>query len=182
MRNIVWVDLEETLIDSWGEFNVIDRNINNINKLLKKVKQTEMSVWSFAIWTENDIKRFNTNGIKQQLEELLEFNFTNIHTIDEMKQMVEEYDQFKYNDTVEFIQLNQKLWSFVKYCLNHSNTSFWLIDDCVPNMTIQNKDSNVTINCINVNTGFEQSNSTLLEYNNQLVFQSVEHFYKKYGI
>lgn len=180
MKNIVWLDLEETLIDSWGEFNILDQKVENIKTLLKKVKPDEMSVWSFAIWTEKDIARFNTNGIKQQLEDLLEFKFSNIHTIDEMQKMVEQYDGFKYVNTVEFIQINQKLWSFVKYCFNHNNTNFWLIDDCIPNMTIQNKDNNVTINCININTGF-QNNSNIPEYKNQLIFQSIEHFHERYG-
>lgn len=154
MKNIIWLDLEETLIDQWGQFNLLDYHIKNIKLLIHQIKPDELGVWSFAIWSEKDINTFNTNGIKEQLEQELNYKFNSIFSIEEIREIVQEYEGFKYENVIEFIQLNGKHWSFVKYAFLHKDTNFYLIDDCVPNMRIENTDNNVKVNLINVETGF----------------------------
>lgn len=152
MKNIVWLDLEETLIDQWGQFNLLDDRIAKIKKFLKNIQPEQLGIWSFAIWNEQDIIKFNTNGIREQLEQELEYKFNDIFSIEDIRTLVEEYEGFHYESTIEFIQLNGKHWSFIKFAFLHRDTNFYLIDDVIPNLKIYNEDLNVEVNLINVIT------------------------------
>lgn len=160
MKNIIWLDLEETLIYQWGQFNLLDDRIRNIAQLIKEIQPEELSVWSFAIWSEKYIVKFNNNGIREQLEEALDYKFTTIFSIEDIRTLVEEYEGFQYDNTVEFIQLNGKHWSFVKFAFLHKDTRFYLIDDCVPNLEMYNSDLNVEVHLINAITGLPKMFTT----------------------
>lgn len=154
---IVFLDLEETLIDNWQDKNLLPNNIAKIKKELKQIAPDLVSIWSFAIWNEDDLLEFITSGLKVELECQLRINkFNEIPTIEEIQHIIEKREKLKYDSLVEFMCLNNKELSFIKYGLTKTDTDFWLIDDTVPNLFLENNDTNVSINLINVNTGLQE--------------------------
>jgi len=150
IKKVLCLDLEQTMIDEWSEFNILDNNIKRIKNLIDIIKPDESSIWSFAFESDNDIEVIRNNGLLDQLQERLDVQITKIFTIQEMQKTVEKFNGFQFENVVEFIQICNKTWAFIKFSMTHKNTKFWLIDDVVPNMVIKNFDLNTEIELINV--------------------------------
>lgn len=147
----VWLDLEDTIITGWKEGLLL--NPGKIKKWLDDRDVKEIRIWSFAIWNEADKKRFVGSGMKQMIETALERPILEWPSMAEMQVAVQHYEGIIYDSRTEFMQLNSKKWSFIKYCLGHKkNTTCVLIDDAVPNMTIKELDLLLTIELIKVQT------------------------------
>ena len=146
----IWIDLEETLINNWDDKYFL-QSTRAIRKWLSEVQGlTEINIWSFAIWDNTDIQHFEKSGLKKDIEEVLRFPIAQYPSVDEIQKMVYSYDKYKYNSRNEFMQLNGKMWPFMKFALQYKNTRFVLIDDAVPNMTVNEEDNNASIQFINV--------------------------------
>lgn len=147
----VWIDLEATIITNWHDGLLILPQISNIRRWLNFRSVSEINIWSFAIWNDADKKEFVSSGMKDSIERILSRPIILYPSIEEMKHFVHAYESIQYDSRTEFIQLNGKLWSFVKFCLgNRTNKHMVLIDDAVPNMTIHKPDINLTIESIKV--------------------------------
>ena len=56
-KRLVWLDLEGTIIESWYNTKLI--NIEKIKDLLDRFGVTEIGIFSFAIYNQTDITKFN---------------------------------------------------------------------------------------------------------------------------
>ncbi len=145
----VWLDLEDTIITNWNEGLLL--NPGKIKNWLDERDIKELRIWSFAIWDDKDKAHFVRSGMKRMIETALERPILEWPSVKEMQTLVEYYEGIIYDSRTEFMQLNSKKWSFIKYCLGHKkHTTCVLIDDAVPNMTIKELDLLLTIELIKV--------------------------------
>lgn len=127
---MIYLDLEETIIKSWYDMEFI--NYGKIRKFFKDNEVREIGIYSFAIQNEKEREEFNS-WLKLRLEELLEVEVIKVLTVPEIQASVNDYERIEYNSMFEFIQLNGKYFSFLKYCYaTHQDERCILIDDCVP--------------------------------------------------
>lgn len=151
-KTILFLDIEETIIKSLDEPDLIIDNMHKIKDFIHKEKPDEINIFSFGLWTNEDRDRFNKN-IKNFIEEKLEIKFKNIPTLSEINKVT-----FKQNniskieiDDIEIITLMGKFKTFIEFCFNNfTNTKCILIDDTVPNTTITNRDTSLIIRTINI--------------------------------
>ena len=146
----IWLDLEETIINNWYDGLLI--RPGKIKHWLKSTYNVdEINIWSFAIWDENDKKEFVSSGMKEAIEKALECRIIDFPSVEEMQYKIEEYEGIKYDSRGEFMQLNQKRWSFMKYCLGYEpNTRCVLLDDAVPSWELIDWKTKTVVHLINV--------------------------------
>ena len=140
----VFLDLEETIIESWG--NPVLVNHQRINKFLKKLDITHVGIFSFAIWDENDKRNFDRFGIKDTIENALEVRINNVLTIPDIAKEV-FWKQGMVISINEFITIWGKQRAFIDWAMmqprfDEGDMEFILIDDVVQNLTILDRDSN----------------------------------------
>ncbi len=145
----VWLDLEETIINNWND-GLFLGHVHKIKKWLDDNEIKEINIWSFAIWNDKDILDFESH-LKKQIELALGRPIVLYPSVEQMQKLVYQYEHTEYDSVWEFMQLNRKNWSFIKYCLgHHKDCKCILIDDAVPNQTLVDHDINLTIRLINV--------------------------------
>ncbi len=148
----VYLDLEETVINNWHD-GLIIYSCKKVSKWLDKnlsPKIDDLNIFSFAIYNDEDKETFH-KILEPMLTVEMGYFFDKVLTVDEIKKIVERNEKFSYEDRLEFVQLNGKQWSFIKYCRAvHKNCECYLIDDMVENMTVKYDDIGLTIHLINV--------------------------------
>ncbi|RWZ87281.1 MAG: hypothetical protein EO766_12210 [Hydrotalea sp. AMD] len=146
----VWLDLEETIIDDWDNGLLV--NHGKIKRWLDNRNITELRIWSFAIHNDADKKVFDFH-MKEIIERVLDRPIIEVLSVEEMCQKISKTEKTHYDDISDFIQMNGKMWSFIKFCLGHKqNKHLVLIDDCVPNMRIDEFDKKLIIELVKVQT------------------------------
>lgn len=146
----VWLDLEDTIINNWYDGLLI--NPNRIKKWLTSTYNVdEISIWSFAIYDEADKREFVSSGMKDMIEKALECRIIDFYSVDEMRVRIETYEGIKYDSRHEFMQINGKHYSFIKYCIGYEpNTRCVLLDDVVPSWELFDHKTNTIVHLINV--------------------------------
>jgi hypothetical protein len=145
----VWLDLEETIINSWHEGLLM--NVDKIKKQLELLNVCTVNIWSFAIWDEDDHNEFVKSGMKESIERALNVTINGWLCVDDIQKAVQKYENITYESRSDFMSLNGKHWSFIKYCLykqrGHQNI---LIDDVVGNWLMSDADTNTIVQLINI--------------------------------
>lgn len=145
----IWLDLEETIINNWNDGLLI--NVSRIKKWLADNNISNIHIWSFAIWNDSDQLDFVDSGMKDSIERALDCKILTYMSVAQMEQAVYEYERFRYDSQSEFMQLNGKRWSFIKYCLlKHPTKKCILIDDAVPTLEMKVKKTQGEIHLINI--------------------------------
>ncbi len=134
----IFLDLEGTIINNWNEGLLINpQKIKNFIHSTANVYNRSVTIFSFAIYDENDREEFVTSGMKEAIENSIDCMITNVLNVKEIQKAVYEYEKVKYDSIFEFIQMNGKQWSFIKYCMiKHVGETSILIDDCVGSIDI----------------------------------------------
>jgi hypothetical protein len=133
----VWLDLEQTIIDSYESGKLI--NVRKIKRFLDELEMGNLNIWSFVVYNEDDREGF-VGGLCGILEEVLGRQIIEVPTIIEIRDKVFCYEGIRYDSVMDFMQLNGKHWSFMKYCLgNRVGKKSLLIDDVVPNLSIMDE-------------------------------------------
>ena len=149
MTKHLWLDLEETIIDSWSSGLLI--NPHKIRKWLDQNDIDDIHIWSFAIWDDKDKNEFVTSGMKESIECVLRRQILSSLSVIEMHKLVYQYEKVRYDGTTDFMSLNGKHWSFIKYCMGHHiGEHCILIDDCVPSWTLNDNKTGTIVELINV--------------------------------
>lgn len=144
-----YLDLEDTIIKSWDNPTII--NYSKIRNYLSNNIVKEIGIYSFAIHNEKDLKDFNLD-LKEQIEELLQVKIVKVLTVPEIMKVVKIYENLKYDSMYDFIQMNGKYFSFLKFCqVQHSREISTLIDDAVPNSITSFSSPNCVIQTVNIN-------------------------------
>lgn len=149
MTKTVWLDLEETIINSWSDGILV--NSNKLKNWLDSNNVGDIHIWSFAVYGPKDQHEFETSGMKEGIERVLDRQILSCLSILEMYKLVYQYEKIRYDGVNEFCSLNGKHWSFIKYCMGHQiGKHSILIDDCVPTWTIHDKKTGTIVELINV--------------------------------
>jgi hypothetical protein len=146
-----FLDLEETIINSWHDQRLC--NVSKIKKLLKNNFVENISIFSFAIWNEKDRQEF-ISSLKDPIQRALDVNIGNIPTQEEILKDIVKFTGCKWElQELSCVCVWGKHRLFLDFCqFNFKNTTCVLVDDVVPNLTFINKDINLTVDLINVNT------------------------------
>jgi len=158
----LFVDLEETLIDNWFDANLASRNRvldlmfqhGFIGADLQSSPPVDATVWSFAIWGQEDVDNFNKR-LRKWLGEVFNLNFVRIVTTEEMRNAIVELKGFNLGlDVSEMVQIWSKdrtLEDWVKlHIKDFRNSEIVLLDDMVMNRTVHFEDDNVKIRFVRV--------------------------------
>lgn len=146
----LFLDLEDTIINSWQDPTVMEHNIHNIKRLIKFWELSQVSIFSFAIYDDLDKETF-VESLKINLEEALGVKIVEWLSVKEMQMIVQEYDGVRYDNHLEFIQLKGKHGAFIDVCLARENDDTCvLIDDCVPMRVISDYNTKVDVHLIPV--------------------------------
>jgi hypothetical protein len=155
MNKHLFIDLEETLIDTWDNFHL--GPVNRINALLDEHfpgqrPSLDATVWSFAVWNDKDRDHFNKT-MRDFLGGIFGLNFVRVITCEEMIEAIVAFKGFAKGsiDMVEMSQIWGKEGSFECWVrLNEGPGHFVLIDDVVPNRTVLLPDNSQTIQSVRV--------------------------------
>ena len=72
MKRILFLDLENTLIDSWGNWYLCS-NWERIKQRIKELNPDEVHVFSYAIWNETDKQYFDVSKVRLEKDYDIKF-------------------------------------------------------------------------------------------------------------
>ena len=152
MNSKLFLDLEETIIDSWASGLLINTDI--IKSWVGRTRQDcEVHIFSFAIWNDEDKSDFERR-FKPVLERVLEVEIVSWPSVEEVMNAVSKHRNFRFESMTEFIAFEGKVGALTDFAF----ASGWeaclvtLIDDVVPNRMVRDMDRNLTLDFVNVNS------------------------------
>lgn len=146
----IFFDLEETLILSWTNHYLCNRN--KIIKFLDFYDIKEIHIFSFAIWNDDDKQYFNTE-IKPFIEDSYKVCILSAPSVQEMRRSDTELTGIQYDSITDYVSIRGKVGAFenwVQAAVGLKRNHNVLIDDVVPNKTIINRSVGYKIDYINV--------------------------------
>jgi len=147
MDKILFLDLEETVIQSWD--NPIFCNTDFILDILKQEQVKQVHIFSFAIYNDRDKKIFE-NTMKSGLEQHLGVEILSWVSIKELIEKIFNHTNTLFDEN-ELITLWGKVRSFHDFCSSEfNNIECILVDDVVPNSRFDLFDKNLSIRTIRV--------------------------------
>lgn len=164
MNNILFLDLEETVIEEWGNPFLI--NIPWLRKFIRKEEFTDFGIFSFAISNERDSRHFHTrlkDGIQDSLG--IEFNKDLVTTTQDMKSIIAKRRRIlpsKFSDQ-DFSDFFLKDTAFLEFASTFENTKLTLVDDTITDGEFvdtfrSNRVVFVDINTLNNGSTFNERN------------------------
>lgn len=82
----LWLDLEDTVIEpvlnGWFNTQLIPTGIAKVKKIINEFQPDRVHVFSFAVWNEQELTRFNM-GTRPRLEAALGVTFSSVPTVDD---------------------------------------------------------------------------------------------------
>lgn len=145
----LFLDLENTVIKSVDEPVLITENLDAIKKAVASC--TTLSIFSFAIHTEEDVSKYS--AILDLVKETFGKDFTVIHK-DLLKPILK--GKFNWMDDMDFMDMsNSKEDMFQLFCREtfaaYESDKFILIDDAVENTCLSvKKESVIEIMTLNI--------------------------------
>jgi hypothetical protein len=164
-RRTLWLDLEDTVLtpvlDGWFNTEVINRT--KVQDIIKDFKPDAVSIFSFAIWNQTELEKFN-QGTRPTLEQVLGVQFSTIPRVDEDIIPICCEVMGIHKGTVDF-QEASNFWSkhqAFRLCLRHLTKNLWkdwqieteviFLDDAVFNETFEWPDTHVKGRILNIDT------------------------------
>ena len=133
--NLFFLDLEQTIIASWDAPDLI--NVQRIRQFLLRNRADEVRIFSFAIWDENDKRKFD-NEIKPVIQRALDLPIVSWPSVQDMMRADFNHTGVRFeegHEVSEFIQLRGKEQGFFNYvCNQYEFDRAVLIDDVVPDI------------------------------------------------
>lgn len=148
MNTCVFLDLEETIIDSWESGNLV--NVQVIKDYLEKNNIKEVGIFSFAIYNDRDLDIFSRDH-KTAIERVLNVTISTVISVEQMLKLDTAFTGLFFESVSDFISIRGKKDAFINFV--NGNVKFdkaILIDDVVPNMSIKYHDVNAEIELVNV--------------------------------
>ena len=139
----VFLDLEGTIINNWNQAELI--NVSLLSAYLRRHAVKEISIFSFAIWDNDDKDRFEQQ-MKAMLERALDVQVIEWRSVDDMLTSV----GCDLNERMDFIRERGKARAFIDVCKvrEHSGSTCVLIDDAVPYETLVSHTLNLELQLI----------------------------------
>lgn len=147
----VFLDLEGTVIVQWQNFpTFLPKHCEGIRNFLKMNAEDSVSIFSFAIHTDEEIEHF-IEHIQPDMQRILACKIVQVLSVPMMQTASEAINKVRFFDVSDFIQMRGKDLAFHDWCHKHrSGQSTILVDDVVPNRTAIDHDTNTTVQTINV--------------------------------
>ena len=149
---IVFLDLEETVIDDWYNQKLI--NHIELSQWLAQVNVDRVGIFSFAVSNERDVKTF-TRDIKPRLEQELRCEIVedSVITCDEMFNASTVVTGLKYDGWADFCTIKGKTGAFADWVQSECGPGLYvLVDDVVGDTVTHVADRLQSIVTINVGT------------------------------
>lgn len=151
--NIVFLDLEETLIDEWNSANILAPNVDKIRQAIPA--DARLGIMSWAVWNMRDKDRFNLN-MRADLERLLGKSFDD-NFIWSMETWAFEFFKStgKFVEKDDFFDILKK--EDILFILSRCHSQFkdatvMLIDDAVQHgLESHSVQNNCSMKIININ-------------------------------
>lgn len=145
MTKKIFLDLEGTIIRNWNQAELI--NVYHLYDYLRRHAVKEISIFSFAIWDNEDKDHFE-HQMKAKLEQALNVQIIEWLSVDEMLTCV----GCDLNERTDFMRDRSKGRAFIDVCKarEHSGSTCVLIDDAVPYETLVSHVLNLELQLIPV--------------------------------
>jgi len=146
-------DLEETLITDWQ--NPVLTNVEKVRALVAVSAITEVRIFSWAIWDQSDADKFNRE-MKDWIENAFGFKIIEIILKHDAIATVAKrrglsVDMKNPMDIADIANNIGKDGIFTEFCFARERDCICvLVDDVVPNRTIEDHDLKVIVELINV--------------------------------
>ena len=137
----VYIDLEQTVIESWDRIKAVPKACAQIRKFCKEYNVSEVSIFSYAIYDETDKEEFRTNGITNLIESELGVKCDPYApSIEDFQKAAERYFFHKVPRS-EFFPYVKKhimfpIWIDEVHQNNPEHSEYILFDDMVHNTII----------------------------------------------
>ena len=142
----LFLDLEETVINSWNDHRLC--NLSGLRRFFKANAVTEVTVFSFAIYDERD-KEYFEKHLKSLVEDALAVKVVAWPSVDDLLKTI----LWKYGtsfDRVELINVWGKTRAFFDFCRATQEEDCVLIDDVVQHESWVWHDRNLKFTTLNV--------------------------------
>ena len=153
VSDIFFIDLEQTIIESWDSPDLI--NVGKIRKFLTDNNAKTVNIFSFAIWGEDDQRKF-ASKIKPSIEKALGLPVGLYPSVQDMIAADFGLTGIRFeqgHEVSEFIQLRGKKDGFINFVLAkcHFKRAI-LIDDVVPDLTLTHRNFGWSVELWNVDS------------------------------
>lgn len=156
----VFLDLEGTIIDTWGSNETLQRHVEPIKLFLQMSKVTQIQIFSFAIYNVQDQDQF-IDRLKGGLEKTLGVEIIKWPNMIQMMSVDMRVRSTRLDDIHEFVLLRGKEGAFESWATrHHAGETSILIDDVVANRHLVDRDTDTTIWFTNVKTLADQFHNT----------------------
>lgn len=150
MNTNVFLDLEGTIISSWGENFLV--NTHKVREWLASLKVNKVHVFSFAVYNEQDRTVFEKR-IKPYLSKALDVVFLDCPTVEDFLAAEFAVTKVRWETLYEFSTVRGKVDAFYSWCKYHYDGKHnILLDDTVPNAVWEDKDTKLKLEYVNVNS------------------------------
>jgi hypothetical protein len=144
----VFLDLEGTVIDTWHSGMLI--NSAQVREWLAAMSVKRVHIFSFAVTNDADQAWFWKN-IAPSLRRALDIDIIDCPTVQDFQRADLMVTGVKWENTMEFITVRGKQDAFRSWCkLNYDSLHNILLDDTVPNLYMNWVDSNLIVECMNI--------------------------------
>ena len=126
----VFLDLEETIIDNWGNQELI--NVQRIGHWLAQHHVKSVSIFSFAIWNAADQMKF-WEQLAPRITRALGVDIDSVPSLEEVWRADTKNTGIRFDNLADFLGMRGKSGAFQnwsRWCCQGANTV--LIDDVVP--------------------------------------------------
>jgi FMN phosphatase YigB (HAD superfamily) len=140
MKNTWFFDLEDTLIDVWGDWTWVKED--KIRSIMDRPDfNKNIFIYSWAIWNDQD-REYGEHFLYPLLKEKYGLNVVGTITRNRLLEILKE--KFFYLDDSDFNEMYDKERSFIDYCrLTKKQGNLYLVDDTVEDCIFKNKDFNI---------------------------------------
>lgn len=143
-----FLDLEETVIDSWGSARLV--NTNFMQAFLQRHGVKQVHIFSFAVWNDKDRDEFRSQ-IQPRLEQVLEVKILDCPTVEEMRRLDQAVTSTWFDGATDFIQVRGKQTAFTTWVnVKFPDRNCVLVDDQVLDVTVHNRRTGRNIHFVNV--------------------------------
>jgi hypothetical protein len=152
---IVFLDLEETVINNWEESLLMLENIKKIKHLLDSNESVRVGLMSWAVWDDRDKTLFNA-GVRHFLEENLGHRFDD-ELLWSMKDWAEHLFKFcgkhvSIQDLFDILGKHEVLFMLSRCHPTFRNETVMLIDDIAEHdLEWRSSKNNTEVRMVNVN-------------------------------
>ena len=144
----VFLDLEETVIDSWDSGLLV--NSGKVRDFLQQNSVKSVHIFSFAIWTDKDKVDFDKR-LRPFLKRALSTDFRMVPSVEDMMKVDTAITGVHFDSITDFLSIRGKQGAFMSFCKHHFDRKHnVLVDDVVPNAMFHNFDTGLKLQFVNV--------------------------------